>query len=311
MRDQVAQVLRRPLLAAAESDRIEAFMRRNQFSQGLVHRFVAGEDLGTALDAVKAIAAQKMTSTLDHLGENVATLEEARSAVESYTTLLQRMATAGLEPNISVKLTMLGLDLGEEVARDQMVPILERAQTVNGFVRIDMEGAAYTGITIAITEALHQRFPAHVGTVIQSYLRRSVKDIERMIDRDIRIRLVKGAYAEPASIAFQDKQEVDSNYRRLMLRLLEAGNYPAIATHDPALIQAARHYTADHAIPPDQYEFQMLYGVRRDAQLDLANAGYRMRVYVPYGTEWYPYFTRRIAERPANAFFVLRQLVGR
>jgi proline dehydrogenase len=241
----------------------------------------------------------------------VATLEEARGAVESYTTILQRMNAAGLEPNISVKLTMLGLDLGEDVAREHLVPILEQAQSVNGFVRIDMEGSAYTGVTIAITEALHQRFPQNVGTVIQSYLRRSAGDIERMIERDIRIRLVKGAYAEPASLAFQDKGDVDGNYRKLMLRLLEAGNYPAIATHDPSLIQAARHYTADNGIAPDQYEFQMLYGVRRDAQLDLTKAGYRMRVYVPYGTEWYPYFTRRIAERPANALFVLRQLVGR
>lgn len=311
MRDQVAQVLRRPLLAAAENDRIEAFMRRNHFSQGLVHRFVAGEDLNIALETVKGIAVQEMTSTLDHLGENVATLEEARGAVESYTTILQRMNAAGLEPNISVKLTMLGLDLGEDVAREHLVPILEQAQSVNGFVRIDMEGSAYTGVTIAITEALHQRFPQNVGTVIQSYLRRSAGDIERMIERDIRIRLVKGAYAEPASLAFQDKGDVDGNYRKLMLRLLEAGNYPAIATHDPSLIQAARHYTADNGIAPDQYEFQMLYGVRRDAQLDLTKAGYRMRVYVPYGTEWYPYFTRRIAERPANALFVLRQLVGR
>ena len=311
MRDQVAQALRRPLLAAAESDRIEAFMRRNQFSKGLVHRFVAGEDLRTALDAVQGIAAQGMTSTLDHLGENVTTLAEARSAAESYTAVLQRMADAGLEPNISVKLTMLGLDLGEETAREQMVPILEQARSVNGFVRIDMEGSAYTEGTLSITEALHERFPENVGTVIQSYLRRSADDVERMIARDIRVRLVKGAYAEPASVAFQDKHQVDSTYRQLMLRLLEAGNYPAIATHDPALIQGARHYAADHGIAPDQYEFQMLYGVRRDAQLDLTRAGYRMRVYVPYGTEWYPYFTRRIAERPANALFVLRQLVGR
>ncbi|MGI8643544.1 MAG: proline dehydrogenase family protein [Thermomicrobiales bacterium] len=307
----MAQVLRRPLLAAAENDRIEAFMRRNQFSRRLVHRFVAGEDLDTALEAVQGIASQEMTSTLDHLGENVTTLEEARAAVESYTTILQRMAQAGLEPNISVKLTMLGLDLGEEVAREHLVPILEQARAVNGFVRIDMEGSAYTVVTVATTETLHERFPENVGTVIQTYLRRSAEDIERLIARDIRVRLVKGAYSEPASVAFQEKHEVDDSYRRLTLRLLDAGNYPAIATHDPALIQAVRHYTADHGIGPDQYEFQMLYGVRRDAQLDLTEAGYRMRVYVPYGTEWYPYFTRRVAERPANAFFVLRQLIGR
>jgi proline dehydrogenase len=311
MRKQVAQALRRPLLAAAESDRIEAFVRRSRLSNGLVRRFVAGEDLESALVAVQDIAAQGMTSTLDHLGENVTTLEKARAAVDSYTAILQRMAEAGLEPNISVKLTMLGLDLGESVAREHMVPLLEQARSVDGFVRIDMEGSSYTEATIRITEELHERFPENVGTVIQSYLRRSAADIERMIARDARVRLVKGAYAEPASIAFQDKREVDDSYRKLMLRLLDVGNYPAIATHDPALIRSARHYTADRGIPPDQYEFQMLYGVRREAQRDLAKAGYRMRVYVPYGTEWYPYFTRRIAERPANALFVLRQVVSR
>ena len=303
-------VLRRPLLAIADSAMVEGLIRRNGFSQGLVRRFIAGEDLESALAAARSIAGQGMTTTLDQLGENVATAEEARAAVGSYTTILTRMAEAGLEPNISVKLTMLGLDLGDDLATENMLAILETARAVGGFVRIDMEGSAYTARTIAITEEVHDLFPDNVGTVIQSYLRRSAEDIERMIARQARVRLVKGAYAEPAAVAFQSRREVDASFVHLMERLLDAGRYPALATHDPALIGHARAYTARNQIAPDRYEFQMLYGVRRDEQAALTAAGYRMRVYVPYGTQWYPYFTRRIAERPANALFVLRQLVS-
>ncbi len=308
---QMQQILRRPMLALADNRTVEGLMRRNGFSKGLVRRFVAGEDLETALEAVRRIAAQGMTATLDQLGENVATVQEAQAAVSSYVTILRWMAAAGLEPNISVKLTMLGLDLGDDLARENMIPILEAAREVGGFVRIDMEGSAYTERTIAITETLHDRFPDQVGTVIQSYLKRSADDVERMIDRRARVRLVKGAYAEPPTVAFQDHREVDAAYERLMRRLLDAGRYPAIATHDPALIRTAREHVARQGITSDRWEFQMLYGVRRDEQAALTAAGFRMRVYVPYGTQWYPYFTRRIAERPANAIFVLRQLVSR
>ncbi len=307
---QMQQILRRPMLALADNRAVEGLMRRNGFSKGLVRRFVAGEDLETALEAVRGVAAQGMTATLDQLGENVATVEEARAAASSYVTILRRMAAADLEPNISVKLTMLGLDLGDNLARENMVPILEAAREVGGFVRIDMEGSAYTERTIEITEALHARFPDQVGTVIQSYLKRSAEDVERMIARGARVRLVKGAYAEPPTVAFQDRREVDAAYERLMRRLLDAGRYPAIATHDPNLIRAARQHVKQQGITSDRWEFQMLYGVRRDEQTALTAAGYRMRVYVPYGTQWYPYFTRRIAERPANAIFVLRQLVS-
>ena len=303
-------VLRRPLLAIADSAKIEGLIRRNGFSKGLVRRFIAGEDLASALAAATSIAGQGMTTTLDLLGEHVATAEEARTAVASYTTILTRMAEAGLEPNISVKLTRLGLDLGDDLATANMVTILEAARAVAGFVRIDMEGSAYTARTIAITETLHDRFPNEVGTVIQSYLRRSADDVERMIARGARVRLVKGAYAEPASVAYQGRRDVDAAYVRLMERLLDAGRYPALATHDPALIAHARAHVARQGITQDRFEFQMLYGVRRDEQAALTRAGYRMRVYVPYGTQWYPYFTRRIAERPANALFVLRQLVS-
>ena len=304
------QLLRGPMLALAAHPRVEGLVRKSGFSRGLVRRFIAGEDLDAALGAARRIADQGLTTTLDQLGENVATADEARTAVGSYVEILRRMAAAGLEPNISVKLTMLGLDLGDDVARENMLRILAVAREVAGFVRIDMEGSAYTERTIAITEALHDWFPAEVGTVIQSYLRRSADDVERMIRRNARVRLVKGAYAEPAAVAFQDRREVDAAYDRLSARLLAGGTYPAIATHDPALIRAAKDHAARLGIAPERWEFQMLYGVRRDEQAALKAAGYRVRVYVPYGTQWYPYFTRRIAERPANALFVLRQLVS-
>ena len=303
-------LFRRPVLAIADSAWVEGVVRRNGFSQGLVRRFIAGETLAEALTVARSIAAQGMTTTLDLLGENVGTEPEARAAADAYSAIIEQMAAAGLEPNISVKLTMLGLDLGDDLARQNMVTLLTAARAVGGFVRIDMEGSAYTERTVALTLALHDDFPGTVGTVIQSYLYRSADDVEQLIARGVRVRLVKGAYAEPADVAFPQRREVDAAYVRLMERLLDAGHYPALATHDPALIRAARGYAMRMAIPPQRYEFQMLYGVRRDAQAELTAAGYRVRVYVPYGTQWYPYFARRIAERPANALFVLRQLVS-
>jgi len=241
----------------------------------------------------------------------VTTVQEAEAAAETYVTILERLAAEGLEPNISIKLTMLGLDLGDQIAASLLTRVLAAARDVSGFVRVDMEGSAYTERTVAITEAQHAAFPGTVGTVIQSYLKRSEADLERLIAAKIRVRLVKGAYAEPGDIAFRDRKQVDDSYLRLMRRLLDVGIFPAIATHDPDLIAEAQDYVRRQGVRLDQFEFQMLYGVRRDAQDELSRAGYGMRIYVPYGTEWYPYFTRRIAERPANAVFVLRQFVGR
>jgi proline dehydrogenase len=252
-----------------------------------------------------------MTSTLDHLGENVATEEAARAAAATYSEVLRRMATAGVEPGISVKLTMLGLAFDDWLPETLMASISETARAVDGFVRIDMEGSAYTERTIAIAERLHARFPEQVGTVIQAYLYRSPADVERLLARRMRLRLVKGAYAEPPAIAYQRPGDIDAAYLRLMERLLDAGPYPAIATHDPALLRATKGYALRMGIGRDRFEFQMLYGVRRDEQRSLTDEGYRVRIYVPFGTEWYPYFTRRIAERPANALFVLRQLLDR
>lgn len=304
------QMMRQAILAVADNRHVSRFIRANALTRRLVRRFVAGETLSEAMPAVRELDAAGMALTLDLLGENVHSEQEARDATSTYIEILDRMRAEGMSPNISVKLTMLGLDFGDEVAHDAMIPILEAAGRVDGFVRIDMEGSDYTERTMRIFEDLHDRYPEHVGIVIQSYLRRAEHDIRRCIERRARVRLVKGAYAEPSSVAFQERSRIDENYVRLMEVLLDGGNFPALATHDPALIRSARGYVGRMHIPLDTFEFQMLYGVRRDEQQRMVDAGYGMRVYVPYGTQWYPYFTRRIAERPANALFVLRQLRG-
>jgi proline dehydrogenase len=303
-------LLRNAILAAAARDEVEQFIRGGRIPRALARRFVAGDTRSDALAAASRLAAMRMTSTLDQLGENVLTAEEAQCAAASYAATLRAMAAAGLEPNISVKLTMVGLDISDDLARATMETLLQTAAGLDGFVRIDMEGSTYTQRTLVITERLHQQFPNRVGVVIQAYLHRSDRDVERMIGQRIRVRLVKGAYAEPASVALQRPREIDAAFVRLMERLLEEGPYPAIATHDDALIRATRGFATRMAIDPARWEFQMLYGVRRQMQQQLAGQGYGMRVYVPFGTDWYPYFTRRIAERPANALFVLRQLVS-
>ena len=305
----MSTLLRSGILATAERDVVERFVRDSRWSRALVARFVAGDRLEDALAAATRLGAQGLAATLDRLGENVITPGEARGAVASYAETLREMAASKLDPNISVKLTMLGLDIGDDVAYDNMLTLLETARTVDGFVRIDMEGSAYTERTLAIAEALHARFPGLVGTVIQAYLHRSDRDVERLIDLKMRVRLVKGAYAEPASLALQRPSEIDESFTRLMERLLEEGRYPAIATHDPALIRATSGFALRMGIDPERWEFQMLYGVRREAQLALVREGYGMRIYLPFGADWYPYFARRIAERPANVLFVLRQLV--
>jgi proline dehydrogenase len=266
-------LLRNAILAAAERDEVEQFLRDSRWSRALVARFVAGNRLEDALAAATRLAGQGLTTTLDRLGENVITPDEARGAAESYSETLREMAAGGLEPNISVKLTMLGLDTGDDIAYDNMLMLLETARSLDGFVRIDMEGSAYTERTLAIAEALHARVPGVVGTVIQAYLHRSDRDLERLIDLKMRVRLVKGAYAEPSSLALQRPSEINEAFIHLMERLLEAGRYPAIATHDPALIRATRGFALRMGIDRARWEFQMLYGVRREAQLALALEG--------------------------------------
>ncbi|MBA2470594.1 MAG: proline dehydrogenase family protein [Chloroflexia bacterium] len=301
-------IMRRTVLAVADNARVAGFFRSSRLARKLVSRFVAGETVETALAAAKDLDARNITTTLDLLGENVSTAGEAAAAVESYTAILRAMRAANLEPNISVKLTMLGLDFGAEIARANAAAILDVAREVGGFVRIDMEGSAYTAVTMEVFEALHAAWPDEAGIVIQSYLRRAEADVRRAIELGARVRLVKGAYAEPESVAFTSRLEVDEQFARLARLLLDEGHYPAIATHDLDLVRATIEHAQRYRIASERFEFQMLYGVRRDLQDRLVTDGYRMRVYVPYGTEWYPYFTRRIAERPANALFVVRQL---
>jgi proline dehydrogenase len=302
--------MRQAVIAIADNRLVTRFFTGSALARGLVDRFVAGETLDQAIAICHDLAAQGMTITLDQLGENVHSQAEVDAATTTYAGMLRRLHAEGLPANVSVKLTMLGFDLGDEVARDAMVTILEAAREVGGFVRIDMEGSAYTERTMQVFYELHERFPEEVGIVIQSYLHRAEADVRTCIARRARVRLVKGAYAEPASVAFQGSAKVDASYVVLMKLLLDEGRFPALATHDPALIRQAQDYARQRGIGLERFEFQMLYGVRRDEQRRLADEGYGMRVYVPYGTEWYPYFTRRIAERPSNALFVLRQLRG-
>lgn len=304
------QLMRQAVITVADNPVVTKFFTGSKLARGLVDRFVAGGTLDEAIVACHDIVGQGMTITLDQLGENVHTQAEVDAAIVTYVDMLRRLGSEGIRPNVSVKLTMLGFDLGDEVAMAAMVAILETAREVGGFVRIDMEGSAYTERTMKVFYELHDRFPDEVGIVIQTYLHRAEADLRACIARNARVRLVKGAYAEPPSLAFQGPAKVDGNYVKLMQLLLDEGNFPALATHDPALIQQARDYVRQREIPLDRFEFQMLYGVRRDEQRRLASEGFGMRVYVPFGTEWYPYFTRRIAERPSNALFVLRQLRG-
>jgi proline dehydrogenase len=303
-------MLRRAIIAVSDRPFVSRFVRTSTIARRVVNRFVAGESLDTAIAAALSLMNEGLTTTLDQLGEDIASPEQATAAVASYIEILQRLAESGLEPNISVKLTMLGLDFDHDLARNNMRAILEVARKVSGFVRVDMEGSAHTGATMHVFASLHDEFPDEVGIVIQTYLKRAEADVRAMIERGARVRLVKGAYAEPESIAWQHMSEIRDNFTKLMRLLLDDGTYPAIATHDDGLIAAASQYAAEKGYHSERFEFQMLYGVRRDEQRRIAERGQRMRIYVPYGTEWYPYFTRRIAERPANALFVMKNLRG-
>ncbi|MDE3053605.1 MAG: proline dehydrogenase family protein, partial [Gemmatimonadota bacterium] len=260
--------------------------------------------------------ARGISASLDLLGESVTNEREARAARDAYLTILDRINETGADANVSVKLTAMGMDISEELCVSIMRDVLERAQRYGTFVRLDMESSAYTERTLRLfEERLYPSFKQHVGIVLQSYLYRTLADVERAVQLKCRVRICKGAYKEPAAVAYPDKKDVDANYVKCMHVLLEQGTYPGIATHDPALIDEARRFVAEKGIARDRFEFQMLYGVRRDLQDQLVREGYRVRVYVPFGTQWYPYLMRRLAERPANVAFitgnVLREMVGR
>lgn len=297
-------MLKDTMLHLAQQERVREFISTNSASRRVARRFVAGETLDEALDVTRALNARHIHVTLDHLGENVADAAEARASAETYCAILQRIADANLDANISIKLTALGLDIDEGLCRQNLATVLRAAREHDIFMRVDMEGSAYTQKTLDIVLDMRKESEL-IGTVIQSMLYRSEKDVERLIETATRVRLVKGAYLEPASVAYPRKADVDAAYVKLMHRLLEHGTYPAIATHDQDIIEDARHFAAEHDIARARFEFQMLYGIRRDLQERLAREGYNVRVYVPYGTHWYPYLTRRLAERPANLVFVL------
>ena len=303
--------MRQGLLWLSERQGIFNFVRRNRLARKFASRFVAGETVDSAVAAARDLAARGITATLDLLGESISAEAEAVAARDQYLRMLDQMAAAsGVEVNVSVKLTQMGFDIDEELCAANILRILDRAQAVQGFVRLDMEGSDYTQRTLDFFERrLFERFGRHCGVVIQAMLRRSAADVEKLIAMKARVRLCKGAYLEPASVAFPDKADVDKQYVALMERLLAAGNYPGIATHDQAIIAHAREFVKRQAIPADRFEFQMLYGVRRDLQQSLVKGGHRIRVYVPFGTQWYPYLMRRLAERPANIAFILGNVV--
>jgi proline dehydrogenase len=309
-------MIRSALLYLSNQKRIFRFVRNNGLAKRFVKRFVAGETLDEALRAVEPLNRKGMTASLDLLGESVHTEREAQSAAREILTMLERINEHRLDSNVSLKLTQMGLDLSEELCVALMHDIVGRARELRTFIRLDMEGSAYTERTLRLFEdRLHPSYGDHVGIVLQSYLYRTLADVERAIAIKARVRLCKGAYNEPPTVAYPEKADVDANYIRCMHKLLSEGNYPGIATHDERIVNEAKRYVRANGIGPERFEFQMLYGVRRDLQERLVREGWRLRVYVPFGKEWYPYLMRRLAERPSNLAFitgsVMKEMVRR
>ena len=302
--------MRALLLKLSESKRLAPLIMSNGVSRRVARRFVAGETLDDAFEAARALNGAGRSASLDLLGENVSDEAGARSAAEGYVAMFERIAREKLNANVSLKLTQLGLDLSESLCEELVGKIVARATSLGNFVRIDMEGSAYTQRTVDLAKRVRAKY-AGVGTVMQAYLYRAEKDIEDLLKVGCRLRLCKGAYKEPAEIAFPAKADVDANYVKLMKILLPSGIYHGIATHDPAMIQATKDFVRERNIGREQFEFQMLYGIRTDLQQQLVREGYRLRIYIPFGTDWFPYFMRRLAERPANLMFFVRNLLPR
>jgi proline dehydrogenase len=302
--------MRQGLLWLSERRGVFNFVRRNGLARRFASRFVAGETIEQAVEAAKVLSRRDITASLDLLGESVTAEAEATAARDQYLRMLDCMAASGVEVNVSVKLTQMGLDISEELCAANMTTIMEKAKALRAFVRLDMEGSAYTQRTLDFfASRLYGPYSGHCGVVIQAMLRRSERDIEELIAMNARVRLCKGAYLESPVVAFPEKAEVDRSYVSLMERLLQRGNYPGLATHDEAIIGRAREFVRRQGIANERYEFQMLYGVRRDLQERLRRAGHHVRVYIPFGTQWYPYLMRRLAERPANIAFLLGNVV--
>jgi proline dehydrogenase len=306
-------MLRAFFVHLSENRSLRNFAEKSSFGKRVSGRFVAGTQIDNAVRVTQAVNQMGMSVTVDNLGENVTNPEEARHSAVLYQQILDAIAANKLNANISLKLTHMGLDVDEALAREIVGGLVARAAAMNppGFVRVDMEGSPYTQRTLDFVHELH-RMPGmanSVGTVIQAYLKRSENDVEKLLSEGIRIRLCKGAYKEPASIAFESKADVDANYMKLTRMLLKSGIYHGIASHDENIIRATQAFATSENIPRDAFEFQMLYGIRRDLQQNLVHDGWRVRIYVPFGTEWYPYFMRRLGERPANVFFILRNML--
>ena len=284
-------------------------MEQSSLSQKLTRRFVAGMTLDDELEVCRKLYAERVLSTLDHLGENVSTIGEATSSVTGYLASLDRIGELKLPSTVSIKLTQFGLDFSTAACLENVTRLVDRAQQIGSRVEIDMESSEYTDRTLEIVRNLHARAPGCVRAVIQAYLFRSEADIESLSSAGIRVRLCKGAYQEAGSVAYAAKPDVDANFVKLMKILFDRGTDPAIASHDERIVREALAYTKQRAIGPERFEFQMLYGIRRDLQREITSGGYRLRLYVPYGDAWYPYFMRRLAERPANVLFLLRNLI--
>ncbi|KPK05591.1 MAG: proline dehydrogenase [Gemmatimonas sp. SG8_28] len=302
-------MLRRTFLWLSEQSGVFNFVKKNRLARRVASRFVAGETLESAVEVGRALNARGITVSLDLLGESVSSAEETRAARNEVLRTLEAIARAEIDGNVSVKPTQLGLDISADLCAENMRQILIRAKDLEIFVRMDMESSAHTERTLRLFyDELHPTFGNLTGVVIQSYLRRSTRDIDDLVALGARVRLCKGAYAEPPEVAFQERHEVSESFAALAQTLLDRGTYPAIATHDPALIDQTIAYAGERGIPPSRYEFQMLYGVRRDLQDSLRAQGYNVRVYVPFGTHWYPYLMRRLAERPSNVSFMVASL---
>jgi proline dehydrogenase len=298
-------MLRNTLLYLSNQPRVFKFVRNNRLAKHFANRFVAGETVSEALKAVRELNSKGISASLDLLGESVYNEREARAARDEYLQILDRIHEAKLDANVSVKLTAMGLDIDHELCVAIMQDILTRAQQYDTFVRLDMESSAYTDVTLKLfEERLYPAYKENVGVVLQSYLYRTFADVEHMNALRARVRICKGAYKEPSSVAYPDKKDVDASYVKAMHELMLKGNYPGLATHDPAIIAEAKRWAKEQNISPDRFEFQMLYGIRRDLQESLVKEGYRVRCYVPFGNQWYPYLMRRLAERPANVAFI-------
>jgi proline dehydrogenase len=302
-------MLRRTLLLLSGQTWLRHWIETSTASRRFTSRFIAGRTLDEALRVASHLAADQILSSLDFLGENVTSIDEAAASRDSYLKALEGIHSWRLPASVSIKLSQFGLDLSEQICLNNVAALVERAKSLGTRVEIDMESQAYTDRTLDIVSEMHRRFGGHVRAVIQAYLYRSEQDIVRLSNERIPVRLCKGAYREPADAAYQQKSEVDRNYLMLMKMLLETGEYPAIASHDEAILNECVSYVRQKGIAPNRFEFQMLYGIRRDLQRKLTQGGFRLRSYVPYGDAWYPYFMRRLAERPANLLFVAKNVL--